>query len=59
MPPSEDPVVTVQIVPATGSVAEHGELRIAAVTLDARGRVTTQRELLWNSLDPQVALVTA
>ena len=58
MPPSEDPVASVELVLESPSVAEHGTLEAQVICRDARGRVTTPRDVLWTALDPEIALVS-
>lgn len=57
VPPSEDPVASVQIMPASPTMDEHGTFTLSVIGRDAQGRVTTPREVQWTSLDPHIAFV--
>jgi uncharacterized protein YjdB len=53
------PVASVNVTPASGTVAIGASLQLSASLLDAAGRVLTGRTVTWASADQNTATVTA
>ena len=58
VPPSDDPAASLQIIPSSPTMDEHGTVTLTAEGRDAQGRVTTPRAVHWMSLDPEVAFAS-
>ena len=56
--PSEDPVATVTVTPAAGTIAPGETLQLEAAARDAAGGTLTGRDITWSSSDEAVATVS-
>jgi uncharacterized protein YjdB len=54
----DEPVATVTVVPAAGTIAPGATLQLEATTKDAAGGTLTDRDIAWSSSDEDVATVS-